>query len=300
MKTLETMPEQCIGSIELWVRPEELKEYKKQWFSTKVRKIRVWPDEIDCIAKKRKWLGDEYGASFTLIDDDLSMYVWDNKQEKFVRASLKPKKFIREFEEVFPSLFDTYKSVSLPMKLFADQRARALLAERGDLIAENQLGYVFSGYKKKALSGLDHKVFVFTDLSVSLQQYRRSGSSVVYYGMCWQQSSAKSLANSGVGSYRSDLVKRDSALKMMKLYPGIITGYKANKETNGGGISIIKKVRRVGEVADKHVNETNTNLKSLLKENRLKRVPKIFDIEYDMPRQYIEDLIKSNWKEVQK
>lgn len=300
MITLESMPARCLQHITLMVRPEELKIYKNQWYSSKVRRISTWPEEVDCIAKKRKWLGEELGASFTLIDDDLSMYVFDRKLSKFVLASNKPKTFIKEFEETFPALFDHHKSVSLPMKLFSDQAATNLLKVQGDLVKNNQLGYVFSGYQRGALSGLNHNVFVFTDLNVSLQQFMRSGSSVVYYGMCFQQSGAKFLQSSGMSLYRSDLIKLDSALKMMKLYPGIITNFKANSEANGGGVSVSKQVRRVGRVTEAHLKTAAQTLKGKLAEYGLTKVPKIFTIEYDIPRAKLEAVINKNWKKVQK
>jgi hypothetical protein len=297
IRTFETIPASCLSQIELWVRPEEKKMYSKQWYASKVKALKTWEPEIDCIAKKRKWLGNEYGKNFTLIDDDLSMYVWHPKLSKYVPAMTQERRFEREFLERFPVLFDKHHSVSLPMKLFSDQKARELLDSKGDLVSHNQLGYVFSGYRKKALHDLNHKVYVFTDLSLSIQQFQRSKSSVVYYGMCFQQSSAKALATSGMGSYRSDFIKVDAALKMMKIYPGIITGFKTNKETNGGGISIIKRMQRlINGVTDKHKDETMTNLDDLLVEHGLRKVPKRFEVEYDVPRADIEAQIKTNWK----
>lgn len=298
-KTLESLPAQCLSQVELWVRPEELKLYKKQWYSSKVKTIRVWEPEIDCIAKKRKYLGDEYRKTYTLIDDDLTLYVWDPKLQKYVRAVDSEKRFIREFTHKFPSLFDDYQSASIPMKLFSDQRAKQL--QDVNLVAEHQIGYVFSGYKKNAMRNLSHKVFVFTDLSLSLQQYQKTRSSVVYYGMCFQQSSAKVLATTGVGTYRSDFVKTDAALKMMKLYPGIVVDFKPNKEENGGGISIVKRLARIRKgITQSHKDESKANLRLKLKENGLKRTPARFEIEYDVSRDEIIEQLKRNWKDATK
>lgn len=297
MKTLESLPNRCLSEVELWVRPEEAKLYQAEWYASKVKAIRVWAPEIDCIAKKRKWLANEYGKTFTLIDDDLSLYFWDPAQNKYVLAKTNERRFERQFLESFPSLFDKHPSVSIPMKLFSDQKARKLVETQGSLVSKNQLGYVFSGYRKGALKGVCHRTYVYTDLSLSIQQFQRSQSSVVYYGMCFQQSSAAALAKTGVGTYRSDFIKIDSALKMMRLYPGIITGFKPNKEVNGGGITIIKHMSRlVNGVTDTHKAETAENLEKLLVEHGLRVVPTRFEIEYDVPRADIEAQIKTYWK----
>ena len=301
LKTFETLPKRCLQHVELWVRPEEVKAYKAEWYANKVKKIFVWPDEIDCIAKKRKWLGDVYDKNFTLIDDDLSMYVWHPKMSKYVQASHAEKRFEREFLERFPSLFEDHWSASVPMKLFSDQKAKLLTEKTGKLISHDQLGYVFSGYRKGSLRNLRHRTFVFTDLSLSIQAYKKTKSSVVYYGMCFQQSGAKELANTGVGTYRTDLVKKSEALKMMNLYPGIVTGFKANKVENGGGITIEKRMSRLKTgVKEEHIEKTLDKLEEILEQNGLFKVPKRFEIEFSTPRAEIERMIKKYWKEAKK
>src|SRR4051812_36848202 len=89
--TLKSLPEKFLSTIDLMVVPSQYKSYKKGWFADKVRSIECWPEHIDCVPKKRKWAALNFKEDYMLIDDDIQLYVWSKKQDKFVRPDVEPK-----------------------------------------------------------------------------------------------------------------------------------------------------------------------------------------------------------------
>lgn len=295
--TLKSLPEKYLKLIDLMVVPSEYRQYRKGWYADKVNSIECWPAHIDCVPKKRKWAAQNIKDDYMLIDDDISLYVWSKKQNKFVRPEDEPKRFDRELTERIPELFTKYPGVSLANKFMADPWVR----ENG-LFNKNTLGFVCSGFAKNAPRDeiKYNRVFAFTDISLPLQMWQKTGKSLVYYGLCYNHAARKELLTTGMSTYRDDFVKVDSAIKMARMFPGIVTGFKKTNAV-GGGYTLTKFFSRVTKGVSQANNEaTQTFLESMLEKYNLRKLPKLFEYEDEMPRAEIIKLFKANWKAVRK
>jgi hypothetical protein len=292
--TLQNIPQKLLSTVELWVVPSEYKLYKRQWYSNKVKSIECWPSYIDCAPKKRKYAALNFKDDYMLIDDDLSLYVWSNKDQKYVRPDVLPKKFEREWTERIPSLFSEYPGVSLANKFMADPHVR-----QNGLVKEG-IGFCVSGFAKTApLADLKYnRVFAFTDISLPLQMYQATSKSLIYYGLCYNHAHHKILSTTGMSVYRDDFVKLDSAIKMAQMFPGIVTGMK-NTGNKGGGVTLTKFFGRVKTgVSDSNRKASTDWLIKMKAEHGLRKLPKLFEYEDEMPRTDIIQMFKDNWERV--
>jgi hypothetical protein len=296
--TLKNIPEKHLKDVELWVVPSEYKAYRKGWYANKVKSINCWPKHIDCAPKKRKYVATQMKDEHTmLIDDDINLYVWSDKAQRFVRPEQAPKRFEKEWTERIPELFEKHMAVSLGNKFMADPWVR----EHGTL-KKDTIGYVFTGYSKKAPTDeIKHnRLLAFADIAIPLQVYQKTRDSVIYYGLCYNHAGSKKLENTGVSSYRDDFINLDSALKMGRLFPGIVTGLKwtGNK---GGGFTLTKWFSRVKKgVSDSNIEATTKWLEQMKEEHGLKKLPKMFEYEDEMPRAEIIKTFKDNWEKAKK
>lgn len=293
--TLQNLPADLLNTVELWVVPSEYHLYKKQWYSSKVKAIECWPAHIDCAPKKRKYAALNFHEDYMLMDDDLSLYVWSKKADKYVKPDVLPKKFQREWTETLPELFGKYAGVSLANKFMADPYVR----EHG-LLKEHNIGYCVSGFAKKAPRQklLYNRVFAFTDISLPLQMYQQTGNSLIYYGLCYNHAKHKILETTGMSAYRDDFVKLDSAMKMAQLFPGIVTGMK-HTGNHGGGVTLTKFFSRVKKgVTDSNKGASEAFLSQMMEQHQLRKLPKLFEYEDEMPRAEIIELFKKNWQRV--
>jgi hypothetical protein len=293
--TLQSLPPKLLPHIELFVVPSEVKAYRKGWYASKVKSIQVWPEYVDCMPKKRKWLALNAGDDFMMLDDDLMLYTW-TKDKRYAKAVDEEKLFTRRFTESLPALYDAGNAmVSCPMKYFADTYVKA-----NGLYKNEDVGYVFTGFAKGKAKHVEfNKVFSFTDMSVPMQVLQQHKQAVTYYGMCFAQSSAKALATTGMSTYRTDFVKLDSALKMLQLFEGVVTGFRKTKVDNGGGISLEKRVSRLlTGVTDAHVAKSQASVAAVCKLYGLRKPPRIFQYPDDMPRDEIIHTFQRNWDKV--
>lgn len=295
--TLQKMPRKLLGQIEMMVVPSEYKAYKSGWFANKVKSIECWPKEIDCAPKKRKWAALNLKDDYMLMDDDISLYVWSEREQKFVPPAAEPRQFEREFMENIPQLFKEFPGVSLGNKFMADPWVRA----NGKMKVDN-VGFVVSGFAKNAPRRelLYNRVFAFTDISLPLQMYQLTGKSLIYYGLCYNHSANKKLESTGMATYRDDFVKMDSAVKMARMFPGIVTGMK-DTGNKGGGITLTKFFSRVRKgVSENNLKASEEFIRTTCMAHGLVRVPKLFEYEDDMPRAEIIQLFKQNWEAAKK
>jgi hypothetical protein len=294
--TLQSLPPKLLPHVELFVVPSEVKAYRKGWYASKVKAINVWPEYVDCMPKKRKWLALNAGSDFMMMDDDLLLYNWIKDTQRYGKAIDNEKQFTKRFLETLPSLYDAGNSmVSVPMKFMADMHVKA-----NGLYKNEDVGFVFTGFGKGKAKYVDfNKVFSFTDMSVPMQVLHRHHTSITYYGICFSQSSAKALATTGMSTYRTDFVKLDSALKMLQLFPGVVTGFRKTKVDNGGGISLEKRVSRlISGVNDIHIAKSQASVDAVCKLHGLSKPPKIFQYTDDMPRDEIIRTFQRNWDKV--
>lgn len=291
-KTLESLPPDLLSQIELMVIPSEYNEYKKQWYSSKVKSIDCWPAHIDMMPKKRKWLAQNMADDFLMMDDDLLLYAWNLKTLRYDRALQVPKSFTRRFMDTLPAYFESNALVSVPMKFMSDMFVKDKGLERKDI------GFVMTGMRKDSASKVEfNTVFAFTDVSVPLQIYREHKTAMVYYGLCFAQSQSKENATTGMSSYRTSFIKADSALKMLQLFPGIITDFYKTKDQMGGGIGLSKRSSRVIKGCTKDALAKNrASLEKWLLHYKLSTAPIRFQYEDEMPRDEIIEQMKLNWK----
>jgi hypothetical protein len=291
--TLQSMPPDLLSQIELMVVPKEYKQYKRGWYASKVKAIHTWPDYVDCVPKKRHWIAQNAKDDYILIDDDVNLYVWSRKRDKFVRALDLPKRFAYEFMEGLPSQFETYASVAAANKFMADPFVR-----QHGLVKDDSVGFVMSGFAK----GTTKKVqmgctFVYTDIDLPLQVFQEHKTSCIYYGLCYNHSGVKALQNTGTSTYRSDFLKLDSAIRMAVLYQGIITGAKWNNN-KGGGVTLQKWFNRVKTgVTAAHVNKTQEWLRTICAEHGLRSCPDFYRYDMETPKDYIFQKYEELWEE---
>lgn len=294
-KTLENLPPGLLQHIEMMVLPSEYSAYKKQWYSSKVKSITAWPKHIDMMPKKRKWLALNAGDDFVMIDDDLSLFTWLNKDKRYGSAKDNETVFTRRFLEVLPGLYEDGNSmVSVPMKFMAD-----LYVKQNGLVKKNDVGFVFTGFKKDVTKHVKfNRVFSFTDMTVPMQVLEKHKKSITYYGLCFSQSSAAIFKTTGMNSYRTDFIKKDSALKMLQLHPGVVTDFRFDKG-NGGGVSLKKFTRRLLTLpTEEHKKKSKEAVKRWLTEFGLEKTPKIWTYADDQPRDDIIARMKMEWKKV--
>ncbi len=291
--TLESLTREALSQIELWVVQSQYDLYRKGWYANKVKTIQCWPEYIDCIPKKRQWMLKNAGDDYMILDDDAALMVWDSRADRYVKPIDNPKLFNRRFLEQMPELFERYDGVSATTKFMAEPAIR----ENG-LISENAIGFVVSGFSErvnwKKLDRL-YKTFFFTDIAVPLQIFQKSHSSVIYRGICYNQSTRAALQATGTNEYRTDFLKLDSALKMAQLFPGIVTGATENGN-NGGGMTITKFFSRVTKgVSTKNIQASEDFVVAACKQHGLKRPPKIITYADETPRDEIFRTFKDEW-----
>ncbi len=295
-RTLQSLPKSLLHHIELMVVPSEYKTHKKQWYSGLVKEIHSWPSHIDMMPKKRKWLALNAGSNFLMLDDDLSLFSWSKKEQRYKAAKDAETVFSRRFLEVIPSLYENHSMVSVPMKFMADM----FIKQTQTLEKYNDVGFVVTGFKKGAADKVEfNRVFAFTDMTVPMQVLELHKRSVTYYGLCFSQSSAAIYRNTGMNSYRTDFIKKDSALKMLQLHPGVVTDFRFDKG-QGGGVSLKKFTRRLlTKPTQAHIDASKAALERWLTEFKLSAAPKIFTYDDHTPRDEIIRQMKVNWKKVQ-
>lgn len=294
--TLKSMPESVLQHIELMIVPAEYEAYRDNGLSQKLKAIHAWPSYLDCVPKKRHWMAQNAKDNYILMDDDVNMYVWSKKENKFVPALREPKAFERHFLEGIPCQFDKFASVACANKFMADQYVR----DNG-LVKKNSVGFVVSGFRKGAAANVKvGRTFVYTDIDLPLQVYQDRGSSCQYYGIAYNHASNKALEATGTSTYRSEFVKMDSAVRMAMLYPGIVTGASQNNN-KGGGWTLQKYFSRVNKgVSDAAIQKSRDFVKELCKSHGLKRPPRPFAWDFKMPREKILDTYTRLWEEAKK
>ncbi len=289
--TLQSLPPECLAQIELMVVPSEYKLYKRGWYASKVKAIHQWPSYVDCVPKKRHWIAQHAKDDYVLIDDDVNLYVWSKKKDKFVRSLELPNKFTHEFMEGLPSQFENYASVAAANKFMADPYVR-----KCGFVKEDSVGFVLSGFAKNTTKHVQMgHTFVYTDIDLPLQVYKKHETSAIYYGLCYNHSGAKALENTGTSTYRSDFLKLDSAIRMAVRYKGIVTGAKWNNN-KGGGVTLEKWMRRVKSgVTDAHIEKTEFWLDSMCTEHGLRSVPNKYQYNMDTPKEEIIQTYQDLW-----
>ena len=260
--TLRNLPEALLKRVELWVVPSQYKAYKAEGY--KVKCITKWPDGIDAIFKKRKWLAKNIKEPFVMLDDDLQLMRWSKSANKYIIAKNDPERFVKVFENRFLTLLDKYDSIACAMKFMAEQHL-----EKSGLIKEGTPGYVVTGYNPGVCKEVDFtRTSVLSDMNQNIQILQQGKTSATFYGIVFSQSSAKALETSGCGTYRTDFMKIDAALRMLYYFSGIVTDFQPTKTVNGGGLKLIKYLGRLK-------TGVNSNHMDLSQQNRLGWIEKL-------------------------
>lgn len=290
--TLRNLPAEILKRVELWVVPSQKKEYAAEGY--KVGRLITWPDDVDAIYKKRKFLSETVKEPFLMLDDDLQLMRWSRSASRYVIASEDPTAFVRVFDRHLLKLFDSHDSVSCSQKFMADQYVR----EHG-LLKEGVPGFVVSGYNPGACDEVDFtRTTVLSDMNQGIQSLQTGKTSVTYFGIVFSQSNAKSLASSGCGSYRSTFMKVDAALRFLHYYPGIVTDFHPTKTENGGGLKLVKFMGRLKTgVKQKHRLESAASLERWVKTLGMDRPPKRLRWRMEEKAPQLVNRLQSAWQD---
>lgn len=291
MVTLESLPAACLKPVDLYVMADEYQQYRGQWYGGLVRKIHKFPETMDCLSKKKKHFYQEIDGPYMLIDDDLFLFAWSVKEQRFVKAKESERLFTRRFLEELPEVFDSFNMVSCVQRSMAGSAA----ARKG-WIAENRLGSAMAGYAANRPQDVWFNKILFTlDQPLPIQNFQRTKSSVEYLGIAFNQSWAKVLSTSGTAAQRSAFLAMNDALKCVQLFPGIVTDFVKNHSIKGD-LALHRKPSRIPRgVRPDHEAESTDFVRRFLAHNGLRRAPKIFDYEDLQPFKDIVNQVETNW-----
>jgi len=296
--TLQSLTPEVLSQIELMVVEDELKAYKAEWYSGKVKSITPWPKEVDFSAKKRKWFGENAGDDYVVFDDDVTVFVWSTSRGTYVKSRDVPNLFNRRLLEEVPELFKRYNGVSMANKFMANPHVKSRLEKFGadGLEDSGRIGYTISGFSKKTPRHLKFNgVFCYTDMYLPLQALEKFQNSVVYYGVSYGHHNSQFLESTGI-TYRTHQLLVDSVLKLAQRFPGVVLGYRMTGQDEDR-MTLIKRDRRlVTGVTDAHKKATESWIKQERTHQGLRRLPEWFDYDDEMPMEEIISTIKRNWK----
>lgn len=297
--TLQSLPEQHRGLIELVVRKDEYKDYKKGWYASQVKSIECWPDEVDFSAKKRKWFAENAGDDYVVFDDDISVYQWSHKKGTYVKPEANLALFDRYLTETVPELFKKYHAVSMANKFMANPHVHDRVSKHGKekgLLDEDRIGYTISGFSKEVGPRLDfNQVFCYTDMFLPLQALRDYQASVVFYGLSYGHHNSKFLEETGI-TYRTQQLLVDSVMKLMRLFPGVVLGYRMTGKDESRMTLLKRDKRLITGITPAHKAAARTFMLTELEKQGLSRPPDMYQYSDDTPMEEIIRRIQKNWK----
>lgn len=292
MVTLESLPESCLPFIDLYVMESEYKEYSSQWYASKVRKIHPLPAIMDCLSKKKKLFYQTIKGPYILIDDDLFLFSWSVKEQRFVKAKEAPKPFTSRFLGELPELLELFNMVSC-----AQRSMSTTTAAKKSKVSVNRIGSAMAGYAATRPQDIWFNKILFTlDQPIPLQNFQRTKSSCEYTGLAFNQSWAKALSTSGTAAQRNLFLTMNDALKCVQLFPGVVTDFVGNNGIKGD-LALHRKPSRIPRgVKPEHVAASEAFVSEFVNHNGLKHAPKIFDYEDLQPFADIVHQVEVNWK----
>lgn len=293
MVAFESIPEQFLQHIDLWVMPEEYKQYKDAWYGNKVRSINRFEPYMDCLYKKKRFFYEKLKGPYMQIDDDQYLFAWDQKHGRYVKAKDAPELFLDRMLDVIPRMFEVYNMVAICRK----QLSTFGHARNGKAVLENELGSAAAGFSGRRPKDIWHNRILFTvDQPIPIQNFLKTKSAAVYTGLATFPSTAKAIRESGVGDSRTDFLAANDALKCMQLFPGVIEGFTRDEKMRGNFIIFRRHKRIVDGVTQAHIDESRQFIKDFCVLNGLRRPPKIFEYKDTDKFSDICDRVVDEWR----
>jgi hypothetical protein len=268
--TFESLPDILKSCVEVWVPKDQYKLYRGSARYTGAT-IECWPDYVDCIPKKRRYLYENVADPYLVLDDDLGLSTWSAKQLKYVPAKLMPTRFTRGVESIFGDL-DSAIVAGATNTFMASKR----ILETGEL-EHGAVPFCFAGFAEKAKRpDLEYNAFFFTDIAMPLQCIIAGGRVVTNARIAYSMRDNQKLRQSGTNKYRTPELIVYSAMAMAKQFPGYIHAldYTGN---HGGGFTLRKTFTRP------NVKRTEKFLEEFMNLHAMSRMPKYVELDLKTP-----------------
>jgi hypothetical protein len=204
-----------------------------------------------------------------VIDDDLKLSAWDDKNQKYVDADKNPKLFIRGLEHAF-SLFDQNVNVGITNTFMASMKIK-----KDGTLDHAGVPFCFAGFSSKRPK-LDFKTFFFTDIAMPMQILDKGMSVRTDARIAYSMRNNKKLSSTGTTPYRSEFLIRYSALALAIQMPGYVHGLE-DTGNNGGGWSLRKTFTRP------NLEKTQKFIREFCTAEDMKRKPKLVDLKIKTP-----------------
>lgn len=296
-----------ISKITLTVVPSEYKAHKKEWYASKVKELVAYPEGVDCIAKKRKWLAhNSAGSKFYIIDDDVEFLVWSSKADNHLCAKDHPKGFalLQDYLlEGLPEVFDKDRAVATFSGRFM---AKMTLRDKGPI--SNSVGYCAVMYRKSDAVKMEYnRMMFYNDADLVMQSLVMTGKKPVQHlGVIIQKRNTKKFDGTGADVYRNDVLVNDSLTRIVRYQRGRVYGRKPPNDhslqnrlslsyQNAYKWSSLSKSRQA-----ELIERSRLGVEEMLEGFKLEALPPLFTFEYEEPRQEIINRITSDWKRLQR
>lgn len=288
-----------LNRVNLMVIPEEEKGHRKQWYGGKV-KLRVLPPEIDCIAKKRKWIAHTCDTNcFYIIDDDAAFLPWSGAADKHVRLSecANQDKVASYFEDYLPELLTENAYVTFSGRFMA----KPTIKQHGFLT--NASGYCAVLFDTDRAKSLEYnRMMFYNDADALLQTLSKTGLPPIQdLHVIMEKKNTKKMDTTGADVYRTSLLVNDNLTKLVRYQSGRVYGMKEpNAHSIQNRVSIsYSNARNWMTLSDRKrdelIQKSEMGLQDMLHRFGLKSPPRYLPFEDRTPRDEIVSQITSEW-----
>lgn len=305
LEGLKAAKSPLLKKITLIVTHGEAKEHKKQWYATAVKKLQVLPPEIDCIAKKRKWMAHNCQTeSFYMFDDDIAFLVWSVKEDNFVRHSAvkNQEKLTTYFLEYLPSLLAEHAYVTFGGRFMA----KPTIKSSGFLTSNS--GYCAVLFDTKKARAMEYnRMMFYNDADALLQLLTMTGIAPAQdLHVLTEKKNTKKNDNTGADVYRTQFLVNDSLTKLVRYQCGRVMGMKDdNSHSIQNRVTIsYRNAREWNSYSSKKKADLSVKseigLKEMMKKFGLSSPPKLLPFEDSTPRAEIVQQLTLEWKRATK
>ncbi len=284
--TIESMPKDLLGDVQVWVPKNEYKDYKRSPIF-KGLDIECWPTYVDCIPKKRRYLYENLIGSYMALDDDLKLMVWDNKKKNFSPALDDPEKFQRGLDLSCAHLNSGYTNVGI-----ANTFMTSMKINDKKTFEFNDVPFCFAGFSEDRPK-IAFNTFFFTDIAMPMQIMKAKRKVLTTAYCAYSMRSNKKLASTGTTPYRTPEVIKYSALSLAQQMRGHVTGLKETGNL-GGGWSLKKTFQKP------NLDRANAFLREFAAQEGLKALPPLVDLDLRIPMDELFRIYRMNWEAAKK
>jgi len=286
--TVDTMPAEAMTFVTVMVPKDQYKQYRASP-NFKGLTIECWPDYVDCVPKKRRYLYEKVKGAYMVIDDDLGIQVWSSRDQKYVPANSKPTLFMSKLDRMWDRL-DTADigTVGATNTFMASKRIKE---NGGQTVWPGLVPFCFAGFGADRPK-IKWRTFFFTDIAMPMQIMKQGGTSVTDFSIAYSMRNNKKLQTTGTSVYRDEATIKYSALALAKTVPGHVFGLK-DTGNNGGGWSLQKTFTRP------NLSRSNQWISGFLDQEGLTHVPRTVDLTLKTPMAELFANYKESWEQAQ-